>query len=272
MLQDDFVKSHPKSPFRSPDWRWCRATAIVAAPRRVSRNREDPTTRRAVSFIRATRKAASEKAHRRIAIAYPDLFTACQLMQNGGRRQLELESRVLARQTSELIGEVMALPLHTVQAFRTLYFDVEDLIDAASYINNVVLGLNGPSTASAETWMRALAYSRGPQVIEPFLDFLEHSTEIHNLAIPEGRQRESLALFLAVKALDVEAKDLARLRKLAPIIFSQTQKPDRYVPVPAVFAAMAERSLPRLPFRASDEASSPQSTARFPKAHGKVAS
>ena len=123
-----------------------------------------------------------------------------------------------------MIAELMALPLQTVRAFSTFFFDIDDRLDAAGYIAHVVLGLSDSTTASAETWLKALAYNRGPHVIEPFLDYLDHSVEVHNLATPEGRMRESIALFLAVQALDVEAKDLAGLRKLAPMIFSQSRR------------------------------------------------
>ena len=84
--------------------------------------------------LAAVRNAYTERAHRKIVIAFPDLFTACQLHQNGGRRRLELESRILARQAPELIAELMGLPLHTVQAFRTFFFDLADRLDAAGYV------------------------------------------------------------------------------------------------------------------------------------------
>ena len=62
----------------TPTARLVPRTGVGAARRRSRRtpdayrdNREDPATRRAVCFLRALQKAASEKAHRKIAIAYP---------------------------------------------------------------------------------------------------------------------------------------------------------------------------------------------------------
>ena len=112
--------------------------------------------------------------------------------------------------------------------------------------------------------MKALAYHRGPGVIEPFLDYLDHSLEVHNLATAEGRQRESIALFLAVHALDNVVRDVDGLRRLVMTIFSQTKTSDRYEPVSAIFASQMERSLPRLPFRSTEPTSSLKPSENIP--------
>ena len=237
MVNNDPLTLHPDSPSRVPAWRWLRAAAVVAGKRKLSRKREDPATCKAVAFIRASRKVVTERAQRRIFAAYPDLFTAGQLYQDASRR-LEIESHVLARQAPELIAELMSVPLQTVLAYQTYFFDIADRIDATGYVTQTVIGLTDPATAPPHVWLKALAYHHGPAVIEPFLDFLDHASENHDLGTEVGRQREAIAIFLAVvQWLDLRGPDVKRLQKSATMILAQERKTANFTPVSAIFAA-----------------------------------
>lgn len=193
------------NPVLAPDWRWQRAASLVSAGRRVSRKRDDEETCRAVAFLRHQSKVVTETASRRLVKRYPDIFLAIKLLHGSPMRRLEVECRILARQPTGLIAELLHVPAKLVRAYRTLFFAIDERIDASSYIVREVIGISATGAGSAEAWAKWAAYHHGPEMIEPWLDFLEHRHEAHDLSTLEGWRRDSIDLFLRAQNLQVDS-------------------------------------------------------------------
>ncbi len=203
----------------TPDWRWRRACYLVAHHRHATPKREDPPTLRAVRFLRAAKKLCSEWGYARLAQREPDLVAALQLHFRG-ERTLELHARVLARQSSKEIADIMSLPTAVVQTYLDLFFDVAQRLHATFYVTHVVAGVRPTGPATAETMMLLAAYHHGPHVIAPWLDYFAHAFEYHDLTTPVGRRRESIELFLAAQNLPDDAATRQKLVKLSPYVFT----------------------------------------------------
>lgn len=185
-----------------PSWRWDRACLLA---RRRHTTAEDAPTRRAVRFIRWSRRLCSERGVRRVTKQFPDLVQALKIYQDAGPRHLELRYRILARQSDRDISRTMGLTTPIVSTYRALFFDLEDRLDRAGYIHRLVIRMPVGQPPSREALMMLSAYHHGPVAVDAWLDFLLYAGEEHDLATPEGRRREAIELLLAAHQLPSNA-------------------------------------------------------------------
>lgn len=182
-----FWKSAELNPYRRPCWRWDRANYLLAAGRNYSKKRDDPPVGIAMQFLRETRRCLSELRLHRVKRRFPHVHRAHEIW-SSGRQRLELESRILARQTDTAIGLVMDLPPETVQGFRDLYYSLDDRIDALGYILHRVIGIHPAVPPDAVQLMQASAWFHGPGVIESWLAYCRGDETLPDLETAEGRQ------------------------------------------------------------------------------------
>jgi hypothetical protein len=116
-------------------------------------------------------------------------------------RPLEIKAPVLARQSDAGIAWRVGLPVPAVKAFVGLFFDIRERIDARTYIIHCVIGFKPDWVPTPEDLMLLTAYLHGPGMIDPWLDFLQHVDEQHDLTTDVGRMRASLQLLLDVHRL-----------------------------------------------------------------------
>src|SRR3954447_15768391 len=102
------------NPCRTPDWRWRRACRLVDDNRRLLPRRDDAQTIEAARYLRDSRRCRTERQADRMADARHDVHAALQIHEVGGPRRLEIQARLLARQTPEEVAERVSLPVSVI--------------------------------------------------------------------------------------------------------------------------------------------------------------
>jgi hypothetical protein len=235
-----------RNPYTLPDWRWQRALDLVANGRSASRKRDDEPTCRAVGFIRRLNRAATEKVTRRVTRQYPDIALAQKLREGDALSRLEFECRVLARQSAATISRVMQIPRHIVTAYKDLYFAIDERIDAAIYIRELI-GAPSSTPSPPEAWMRWSAYHRGPATIEPWLDYLQHRDDQHDLTTLDGWRRDAIETFVMAQNLSPTGEDAKKLVKNLPVVIAYSGDTRIYASAADVFREASIHTLEQLP-------------------------
>ncbi len=208
----------PLLPTSGPDWCWSRAVELVTAGQHTSLSRDGPDIARAVTFIRNLASYRAKNSMNQLLREDASLTLAVKLHHEDSRRALELQCRVLGRQSTAVIAIEMGLTTSLVETYCRMFFDVMTRLGATSYILYQVIGLHPNQPSTAEKLMMAFAYHRGPLLIESWLDFLDHQEEPHDLATEVGRMRESIELLVAAQCLPADAQTSASLLKRSRFI------------------------------------------------------
>jgi hypothetical protein len=200
----------------------------------MSKKRDDEATGIAVRFIRETSRCLTELRLRRVREKFRHVVRAHDIWQAGGMEELEIQTRILARQNDMEIGLEMDLPSPTVQAYADLFFAVRDRLHATSYIQFQIVGMHPRRPPTAVQLMQMSAYLRGPCLIEPWLTYLRDESKSRDLSTTAGRMAASLDLLLAVHALADDTDTRWSLVKRLPIVMKNEW--DFAVSVPAARA------------------------------------
>lgn len=222
MKSQTFPEQQQVNPWRRPTWRWERAEHLVRAGRYVSRKRDDIPTAIAVNYIREINRSVSELRLERVRDRFQHLAQAHDIWQAAGAERLEVETRILARQTDVEIGLEMALPAPTVQAYRDIFFHVDDRIGASSFIQFQVIKVHPSRPPTPIQLMQMCAYVHGPHVIEPWLEILRDSHGSRDLSSAAGRMAESLDLMVSVHSLPADSDTGGSLLRRLPVV-AETQ-------------------------------------------------
>lgn len=193
-------------PWHLPDWRWRRACSIVSERRYATIKRDGNLIRRTVHYIRAISRARTDRGTRNAAKKFPAIYLALKVVNEPTLRPLEIKARTLAGQSDQAIARHVGLPESAVTTYINLFLDIRDRLEARTWISRIVIGLPLDRGPSAETLMLLHAWYRGPSVIEPWLDFLPHQGEHHDLTTTIGRQRASLRALLDAQQLPNNAE------------------------------------------------------------------
>jgi hypothetical protein len=218
MQRRPFPEIQRDNPFRRPTWRWDRANDLVDSGRYYSRRRDDTATGIAVGYLRDLARCRSARRLERVLDRYQHLHRARQVWEHSGGERLEIETRILARESDVAIAFEMDLPPSTIQAYRDVFFHVDDRIEATHYILFQVVGLQPATPPPARLLMQASAYMRGPLVIEPWLRFLAGETGADDLTTDAGRLRAEIELHVAVNALPETPETSQKLAELTPML------------------------------------------------------
>ena len=236
-----------QNPLRSPSWRWDRAQDLVRHGRYYSKKRDDPQTGEAVRYLRARRRGEYHSHSSGRTKRYSDLHVAHGIFTENGLRQLEVQSRVLARQTTSEIADAMSMPPGGIKGYKEVFFDLHGCIDATAYINHAVIGMPPAGPPPLPAFVKAQAYFRGPQVLEALLDYVSHRGEEHDLTRAEGRRRAWIELDLAARSLPDDPKTAQKLLKIGDLIFDLPSKPSQTRTVDQVLAERAAEIVDLLP-------------------------
>jgi len=226
----------PNTPFAKPDDRWSQAMWIVEHGRYATRKRYDEITRRAVYYIRRLRRATTERVARSAAKIFPEIYLALKVATEDGLRPLEIKARLLTGQSDAAIAKAVALPVPTVAAFAALFFDVRERLKATTWITQLAIGLPSQEIPSVQAIMLLHTYHRGPTVIEPWLDYLKHIGENHDLQMEQGRQRASLDLLVDIHQLPEDEQTWKTLQRVCVFALSWPYKTVRNTTVKAAFS------------------------------------
>ena len=200
MPKRPFYQSAGMNPYRRPCWRWDRANDLLAAGRNYSKKRDDPPVGIAMHFLREIRRCLSDARLRRVKQRFRHVHRAHEIW-SSDRQRLELECRILARQTDTAIGLVMDLPSETVQAYRDLFYSIDDRIDAMGYILHRVIGIHPTAPPDPVRLMKANAWVHGPGVIEAWLAYCRGNEAPPDLETAEGRQQAWIEFCLDIHKL-----------------------------------------------------------------------
>ena len=154
----------PDFPARPIDWRWfvtqdCPQAAFTD-PAICLVQRYLATVRNAGGFIPAD---ADEELQR--------LHEAWTIWDARRWARMELESRVLARQSCDEIAELMGLPVECVRLYESVFFDIRDRSQASGFIVTAALGgsdIGSPQRPLYDV-MKQFAYSGGPVILDTAL-------------------------------------------------------------------------------------------------------
>ncbi|MCD0458605.1 hypothetical protein [Roseiconus lacunae] len=181
-------------PNASPDWIWQRAVDLVKAGRYATQQRDGPLVCRAAALYRANERGFSGRDDRKLYTSDPDLIEAESFENGPTLPALELKMRLLAGQGPMTVAANLGTTESFVNTFATFFFDLTDRLGAKTWVSRQVIGIQPGSPVSDEQLALRDAYLRGPYRIEPWLDFLMHRFEEHDLTTAIGRQREAIAL------------------------------------------------------------------------------
>ena len=160
-----FPEQQQLNPCRQPSWRWGRASDLVKTGRYLSRKRDDEATGIAVHYLREINRCRSSRRLRRVKNRFRFVAEAREIWEAHGEVRLELESRVLARQSDVAIALAMDLPAETLQAYCDLFFDLRDRLNVKGYILWGVVGVPLEGGCSPHQLMLLSAYHHGPLVV-----------------------------------------------------------------------------------------------------------
>src|SRR6185369_3073391 len=127
---------------------------------------------RAVQFLRALQRVGADLRYRRLMRRFPDIVVASKCHDGDPLIRLELECRILARQAPDLIAEHLEVPSSMVVAYKLFFYDIDDRIDAMSFIQHQIIGTAPCEANSPEKHMKLFVYNHGAAAIEPWLDYL----------------------------------------------------------------------------------------------------
>lgn len=203
------------NPFCRPDWRWSRATDLIASGKYFSAKRDDAPTGIAVAYLRETNRCLSELRQKRVKERFLHVAQAHRIWQSAGATRLKIEARILARQADVEIGWEMNLPAATIQAYSDLYYDVRSRIESMSYIAFQVIGVHPRRVPTAVQLMRMCSYEHGPLVIGPWFEYLRDGSTSSDLTSTAGRMAASISLLVETQSLpDDDSARMSLLRRL----------------------------------------------------------
>lgn len=211
-------------PVLRPDRHWRRACEILNDNGYATVKRDGQLIQRTVHYLRALRSVCTEHGIKGTIKKYPEIYPALQVSTESGRRPLEIQARTLAGQSDRTIARRVGLTAKAVTAYLGLFFEVRERLQAVPWITREVLGLHPADTPTPETLMLLYAWKQGSQVIEPWLDYLEHAGERCPLDTVIGRQRAGLHLLVNIHQLDTGDHVGASLVKKLPFLLAHLPK------------------------------------------------
>ena len=232
---------------RDLDHRWNRAFALVMNGRYISRRRDDPETGQAVRFLRELVKPVQDL--KRLATQMPDLWSGHEIRMGPPDQRIELESRILARQSSTEIAERLDVSAGAIDAYESAFFDVRSRLHSTSYVLKKVIEVNsgwGSCPLTPDTLLRKIAYFAGPAILDAVLPYLQNSGRqlSQRTSGDEGTIIDPLAeridLLLRASNLPSDEKTTNQLMRVAGQLlsdFSRTRPKQQWV---GAFAQIVE--------------------------------
>lgn len=154
----------PSSPFRSPNWRWQLANAIVTGdPSAEAVGSPDPAVMSAVSVLRSSGGLAVVEGCGASVVR-----KAAAIWQSNVLGRCLVESRLLAGSTVSQVATQIDQPIAVVSAFHDVFFDVATRRQHASYIVRFAIDVpvRWDVSVPLDVALRAFAYFGGPYVLD----------------------------------------------------------------------------------------------------------
>lgn len=164
------------SPFRSPDWRWQRAVALVDRPeetRPASRFRDGASSYKwihaATRFLREYNLAERQNEFAILAEKHPSIFWAYNIWLSDNPTKTIVEAHILARSDDRYIAFRCNTTPDVIHAYEAMFFNVREKLHHRSYILNSVIGAeihNGLSEREYGLLWKLYGYFLGPHIVD----------------------------------------------------------------------------------------------------------
>jgi hypothetical protein len=169
-----YLDCMPTNPFRTPDFRWLRASHLSENGGRLHRKWDDRWIRRARDFLRQLNRLKRDLNHPRLARLDPAILGAYRVrFDNDERFRWQLEARVVGEQPIAQIAERTGPPVDVIDAYESLFFDVRDSLDATDWVATFVLGprlYEGFGEQDIDLVWKLVAYGFGYYGLEALLE------------------------------------------------------------------------------------------------------
>jgi hypothetical protein len=207
----------PASPYCPVDWRWRRAEGILQGLLPTPGRRADRWVRRALRFQHSHAEMGDSSCPKR-ARKDPAVLGALQLnssIEPGPR--LQLEARVLARQTTGEIAARLGFSIEIVEAYQNLFFDVRDRLGESSYIMAVVIKHSlhdGFAAGDMDAILKVYAYGYGPIVLDAVIEELEVGGGTLPAVAVNSKLAQSIRMAITARSIPVNQQTAPGLIRL----------------------------------------------------------
>lgn len=191
----------PRCPCRPHRWRWERAGFLNEGARRE--RWEDTWVRRAHRYRQALNAPTQSSSD-------PTLQAAEAIARGEPRRRCEIESRILAGQSDDVIALRFGLTPEVVATYETLFFAVRERLLQRDWIATVAI--HAGACSDIERFLRRYAYFGGPLVLNAVI--VQHDAEQAGMAEADdstiGRLTRLARLVDSIKASSMTASSTLR--------------------------------------------------------------
>lgn len=181
---DDRIAARTFSPTHTPDWRWQLALDLhYYQDQSVSKCRD----RYLVDAFELQGHLTAEKEIDAVVEKCPALYTVYEWRRERPEITLEIEARILARQTTQEIANLMGLDATLVETYEHLFFDVRAKLPHSDYVFTKIIGLKSSLTPPEEhlrSLIKVMAYKGGPLVLDAALAAVRDGLDEARLSIP----------------------------------------------------------------------------------------
>ena len=165
----------PGNPFRPVDWRWRRATDLVANKRSHSPQHDDAGVRDAMHFVQALSHCRDDTERQNLVQRLPEASQAHTLYSGPPSfAKWELEARLLTDEPFVQVAAKCGLTSEVVELYEARYFCVRDALHAECYILSQVIGpkaLSGLKEDDVDVIMKMKGYSSGSHALDALIDY-----------------------------------------------------------------------------------------------------
>jgi hypothetical protein len=264
-----FPQLQQHHPLQSPAWRWRRAQWLAQRGRRCSCRRDDVETRSADGYLRALARSRPGTPFAAILRRYPAVHGAHQLHEQGGALRVEVQARLLARQSTEEIARRTSVAVEVVQRFEALFFNVIGHLHARDWIVTHAIGwwrFDPSRGRDPATLLRAFGYHGGPLLLDAALSYLLGERMRVPPALdpltPEGRLDRAMRMAILIETLPWGASTDEKLFKLHAELLETARQASFRRPPRAVVPPCVPEVLEKLAAEASQRSTGQGQTTR----------
>jgi hypothetical protein len=160
----------PANPFRTPDYRWQRASYLCAHQQRTDHCWDDNLIMRARAFLLRLDRHDGVLDHPRLARLDPAILGAHRVRFNGDERfRWQLEARIVGEQPAAEIANRTGLSLDVVEAYEHLFYFVRDRLRSTDWVAMFIFGprlYTGFSEDDVELIWKLYSYNFGYYFLE----------------------------------------------------------------------------------------------------------
>lgn len=200
-----FRKDNPERP---PDWRWQRASELLAAesvPNRVGGRVDDAQVVQAREFKRRVDACRTDDDHAELYDALPHAYRAWDLYREKEANyfKMEMEARLLTKEPLGHIAGRLGVTITQLKLYENWFFNVRDKLDNKSYIVHRVISKvlsTHLKPGDTDALWKLYAYFGGPYMLDRIVYTCNASREPESQSEVDMFLREEKKSFWELKA------------------------------------------------------------------------